>query len=515
MLYPIGIQTFEEIINKGFVYVDKTDLVYTIVSEGKYYFLSRPRRFGKSLLVSTLESYFRGKKDLFEGLAISTKDICWEEYPVFRIDWSAEDYTNNLTFFNNNLRDSLSDWERVYGINVSQDASFTGRFKKIIETAYQITGKQVAILIDEYDKPILDNLEYPDVAEQIRSTLKSFYGVMKPMDKFIRFGFITGVTKLGKISIFSDLNNLEDISLDLRYSTLCGITADEIDSYFSEEVNLLAQYNNYSVEVCREKLAAKYDGYKFHPQSEGVFNPYSLLLALKKKELGSYWFETGTPTFLVRYLQNNNANLDGLTENRVDVGLLTGSSYENLYPVTLMFQSGYLTIDSYDTDAEKYRLKYPNKEVEDGFFKSLRELYTPMMKDAGRFSADLFNKDIISGNAEQFMTRLQAFYSDLPYDVQPSVEASFQNTMLILCKLLGHDIDVERRTSNGRIDVLLQTVRFVYVIELKRDKNPNDALDQIEEKGYDFPFKADGRKVFRIGANFSTQNRRLENWEIS
>ncbi|MBR1433926.1 MAG: AAA family ATPase [Bacteroidales bacterium] len=513
MLYPIGIQTFEEIRTKGFVYVDKTDLVFKIVSEGKYYFLSRPRRFGKSLLISTFEDYFKGQKDLFQGLTIASKEKDWTIYPVLRIDMAAGKYRNSPSALDSKLKTILEGWEAEYGIT-SIAEEFSDRFINVINSAYSSTGKQVIILIDEYNKPILDNIDIVEVADKMRDTLKSFYGVLKPMDKFIRFGFITGVTKLGKMSIFSDLNNLEDISMDRCYSTICGITSEEIDRYFTEEVAHMAKVNGYTFEDCRTKLTTMYDGYKFHPLAEGVFNPHSLLQALKKKEFGSYWFETGTPTFLVRYLQNSNANLNDLTNEGVDSSILTGTSYKNIYPVTLLFQSGYLTLSSFGHTEEEYILKYPNKEVEDGFFKSLKELYTPIMTAPSKFSVNFFRKDLETGNAELFMTRLQSFYADLPYEVQPSVEASFQNTMLILCKLMGQNVDVERRTSNGRVDVLIQTEKFVYIIELKRDKDPNDALDQIKEKGYDFPFKADGRKVFKIGANFSTRERRLESWII-
>ncbi|MBQ9172445.1 MAG: AAA family ATPase [Bacteroidales bacterium] len=514
MLYPIGIQTFKEIRTKGFVYIDKTALLYKIVSEGKYYFLSRPRRFGKSLLLSTIRSYFEGEKDLFEGLAISNLEKDWNNYPVLRLDWAAEDYHNNFTVVKDSIKDTLSEWEKTYGVTPAKKASAASRFKKIIKTAFEKTGRQVVILVDEYDKPILDNLDLPAVADKIRRTLKSFYGVLKPMDEYIRIGFITGVTKLGKMSIFSDLNNLEDISMDRTYSTLCGITQKEIDRYFPPEVKALAEANGLTEDDCRKKLTTMYDGYKFHPQAEGVFNPYSLLQALKKKDFGSYWFETGTPTFLVRYLLDNNIKLGNLTGTPTASSLLTGTNYEKIHPVTLLFQSGYLTIDEFDSRSIKYTLKYPNREVENGFFDSLSDLYTPMISDSETFSVEQFSKDLCSGNAGMFMTRLQAFYADLPYEVQPTVEASFQNTMLILCKLMGQNVEVERRTSNGRIDVLIQTDRYVYIIELKRDKDPDYALDQIDGKGYDFPFKADGRKVFKIGADFSTKDRRLDSWTI-
>lgn len=513
MKYPIGIQTFEDIRRDGFVYVDKTELVYNLSHwSGKYFFLIRPRRFGKSLLVSTMEAYFLGRKDLFEGLAIATLEKDWLEHPVLRIDFSGKSYTksDDLEHY---LDKQLSLLEARYSISRKQD-SVDLRFQNVIEGTHAATGRQVVILIDEYDKPIVDNLTNPELAEVFQTQLQGFYSVMKSQDAHIRLGFLTGVTKLGKLSVFSGLNNLMDISMNAAFNGICGITEAELKATFPDSISEMASYNDITVEECYEKLALTYDGYRFHPRAEGVYNPFSLLNALSSKEFGHFWFETGTPSFLVRMLRQGNYLLDDITQDMVPASRLTGSNYEAPDVITLMYQAGYLTIKNFDTRFSLYTLGYPNLEVENGFLQSLSQFYIPAAEIRSEFSSYRFVKDIESGDTDSFLHRLESFFADMDYSLQGNLELYFQNTMYVLFKLLGQQVQVERHTSNGRIDVVVQTPQYVYLIELKRDQSPEAALEQIAQKGYDKPFLSGGRTIFRIGINFCSETRRIAGWKV-
>ena len=512
MLYPIGIQDFEKIRKDGFVYVDKTDLVYKMAQKGGYYFLSRPRRFGKSLLVSTLEAYFSGKKELFDGLAIAELEKDWIQYPVLRFDLSGKQY-KSISDLTETLFQHLVKLEGIYGVK-PQFESPEARFKDVIDAAYAKTGLGVVILIDEYDKPIVDSLGDEKLNESFRSLLHGFYGVIKAKDACIKFGFLTGVSKIGKLSVFSGLNNLKDISMDARYTDICGISEKDLKKYFKESIRELAEVNKMSVKACYTQLAQMYDGYHFRQNSTGIYNPFSVLNTFETGDFDNYWFETATPSFLVRFLQRGNYKLDDITRDRVPASLLKGGNSERPNAITLLYQTGYLTIKGYNEADRLYCLGYPNKEVEDSFMESLSEFYTPIDKNPGVLSAPKFVEDIRKGDVEMLMRRFTAFFADLDYQIMGDDELYFQNTMYVMLKIIGQQVQVERHTSNGRIDILIQTDRFVYIIELKRDKNPNDALDQIDEKGYDWPFMADERKVFKIGANFSTKNHRLENWVV-
>ena len=512
MLYPIGIQDFEKIRKDGFVYVDKTDLVYKMAQKGGYYFLSRPRRFGKSLLVSTLEAYFSGKKELFTGLALADLEKDWIQYPVLRFDLSGKQY-KCISDLTETLFQHLVKLEGLYGVK-PQFESPEARFKDVIDAAYAKTGLGVVILIDEYDKPIVDSLGDEKLNESFRSLLQGFYGVMKAKDACIKFGFLTGVSKIGKLSVFSGLNNLKDISMDARYTDICGISEKDLKKYFKESIRELAEVNKMSVKACYTQLAQMYDGYHFRQNSTGVYNPFSVLNTFETGDFDNYWFETATPSFLVRFLQRGNYKLDDITRDRVPASLLKGGNSERPNAITLLYQTGYLTIKGYNEADRLYCLGYPNKEVEDSFMESLSEFYTPIDKNPGVLSAPKFVEDIRKGDVEMLMRRFTAFFADLDYQIMGDDELYFQNTMYVMLKIIGQQVQVERHTSNGRIDILIQTDRFVYIIELKRDKDPNDALDQIDEKGYDWPFMADERKVFKIGANFSTKNHRLENWVV-
>lgn len=513
MLYPIGIQSFETIRKQGYVYVDKTDHIWRLATTGQCYFLSRPRRFGKSLLISTMEAYFSGKKDLFEGLKIARLEKDWVQYPVLRLDLGGASYSSVQVLFEK-LSAFLAKYEQQFGITTSGTVPSV-RFESLVDAIYLKTGLPIVLLIDEYDKPILDNLHSDDISEALRSTLQGFYGVIKSKNDYIKFAFLTGVTKLGKLSVFSALNNLTDISIDMENGDICGITENELVEYFSESVAEMASIRSLSVEACFARLAKMYDGYHFHPRAVGVYNPFSLLVALRKKEFGDYWFETGTPGFLVRFIQQGDYLLEDITSNGVPASKLTGSNYEKPDVITLLYQSGYLTIKDYDERYGLYFLGYPNREVESGFLHSLSQYYLPIMEVRGEFSVYRFIKDIESGDVNSLMNRLTALFASSDYQIKGNLEAAFQNTFVTLFRLMGQQVITELHTSNGRIDVVMESGSFVYILELKRDQSPDAALQQIEDMGYDKPFLAKGKKIFKIGANFTTKNRRLESWKIA
>lgn len=509
MLYPIGIQSFEEIRNGGYVYVDKTALMHRMTSTGKYYFLSRPRRFGKSLLVSTMEAYFSGRKELFEGLAMESLEKDWTEYPVLHLDLTGSRYTS-VSDLIEKLDQHFCAWENIYGIEEKRNDP-SARFSDVIDNACNKTGQKVVILIDEYEKPIIDNIDNPELMEQFRRELQGFYSVIKGKDNAIRFAFLTGVTKLGKMSIFSGLNNLNDISMDARYADICGITEVELKSYFGESVKTLAGMNGLSEEECYKKLASMYDGYHFHYRTPGIYNPFSLLNTFNANEFRMYWFETGTPTFLVRYLKQGNYNLDNISKNDVAVETLTGANYVSPVPITLMYQAGYLTIKDYDQRFNTYNLDYPNEEVKSGFLNSLSHLYAPALA-GGELSVYQFIRDIEKGDIESFMNRLTAFFAGNSYMIQGDLELYFQNVMSIMLKMMGLYVKTEYQTSNGRIDILFDTDKYVYIIELKRDQSADIALKQIEEKGYDKPFLASGKQIIKLGINFSSETKTIDGW---
>lgn len=509
MLYPIGIQSFEKIRTGGFVYVDKTALIYRLAASGQYYFLSRPRRFGKSLLVSTMEAYFSGRKELFEGLAIQSLEKEWTEYPVLHLDLTGSPYTE-LSQLKINLDQHLRNWESLYNVTVvSEDLS--SRFKNIIDAAYRKTGQKVVIIIDEYEKPIIDNIDNPELMEQFRRELQGFYSVIKGKDNAIRFAFLTGVTKLGKMSIFSGLNNLNDISMDTRYADICGISEQELKSYFGESVKTLAEMNGLSEEECHKKLASMYDGYHFCEDSIGVYNPFSILNTFNANEFRMYWIETRTTTFLVRYLKQGNYNLDIISRNDFSAETLTEANYVSPAPITLMYQAGYLTIKDFNPDFFTYKLDYPNVEVMRGFMHSLSQLFAPALI-YGELSVYQFIRDIEKGNTKSFMDRLTAFFAGNSYMIQGDLELYFQNVMSIMLKMMGLYVKTEYQTSNGRIDIVFDTDKYVYIIELKRDESAEVALKQIEEKGYDKPFLASGKNIIKLGINFSSETKTIDGW---
>ena len=514
MKYPIGIQNFEKIRREGYVYVDKTPWMWKMISEGSYYFLSRPRRFGKSLMVSTLEAFFSGQRELFKGLYVDNVEWDWQQYPIMHLDLNTDKY-DAPEVLTNRLETFLSENEEKYG-RKDYEKSLGARFEGILKRAFEQTGRGVVVLVDEYDKPMLQAIGKEELQNEYRSTLKAFYGALKSSDRYIKYAFLTGVTKYGKVSVFSDLNNLLDLSLDHRYTSICGISEKELHDYFDADVDALAEANGLSKDECYERLREDFDGYRFSRLSkEGMYNPFSVLNTLSSQVFNDYWFETGTPTFLIYQLKKTNYPLEAMTLEELTGDTLNSIEIMDENPLPLLYQSGYLTIKEYDERFKTYRLGFPNREVEEGFVKYLVPFYSPNKADQPLIYIGNFIKDVETGNAEASMRRIERFFDGGDYQVAGKAELYFQNTLWALFKLLGLYVDVERHTTDGRMDILMQTSQFVYILELKIDQSADIALQQIEEKQYAKSFEGDGRTIYKIGVNFSSETRRMTEWKIA
>ena len=521
MKLPIGIQDFEKIRTGGYLYIDKTEQVYRLVSEGSYYFLSRPRRFGKSLLISTIKALFQGKRELFKGLAIDQKeDWDWAVHPVLHLDLNTNKYDKPEVLVQK-LEKSIIDWETAY------DCSLPGyplgmRFENVIKSAYEKTGQRVVILVDEYDKPMLQAIGNKELQDEYRGTLKGFYGALKSMDGCIRFAMLTGVTKFGKVSVFSDLNNLEDISLLRQYYDICGISDEELLSYFDTEIDHLAEENDMTREECIARLRRMYDGYHFHQKAKGMYNPFSVLNTFKNREFGSYWFETGTPTYLVELLRRHHYNLEDMSKSEVTADVLNSIDAESTNPIPVIYQSGYLTIKGYKSEFGKYILGFPNDEVAEGFVKYLAPFYLDNREQRSVFDIEKFTSDVREGNPEQFFGRLKSLFASAPYDsVKGDKENHFQNMMWVVFKMMGFYSHTEYHTSDGRIDLLVETPQYRYIMEFKLDGTAEEALQQIKDKNYQLQFfgdslatKKDQGKTYIIGVNFSKETRTIDRWVI-
>ena len=511
-VYPVGIQNFESIRKDDFFYVDKTALIYKLVNNGRYFFLSRPRRFGKSLLISTLEAYFEGKRELFEGLAIEKLEKDWVKRPVLHLDLNTEKYETPESI-ENILNDTLCQWEKIYGTEPSE-TSLPLRFKGIIRRANEKTGHRVAILVDEYDKPMLQAIGNEELQRSFRSTLQAFYSVIKTMDGYIKFALLTGVTKFGKISVFSALNNLMDLSMWNDYVALCGITEQELRDNFKEGIEELAKAQRMTYEETCAVLKENYDGYHFTEDSIGIYNPFSLLNTFAKRKFGNYWFETGTPTYLVELLKMHDYDLHEMAHVETDEDTLNSVDSSSTNPIPVIYQSGYLTIKEYDQRFGTYRLGFPNREVEEGFMKFLLPFYANITKVDTTFNIQKFVREIESGDYDSFFRRLQSFFADTPYELIRDLELHYQNVLFIVFKLIGFYVKAEYHTSNGRIDLVLQTNDFIYIMEFKLNGTAEEALRQIDEKNYAQPFASDPRKLFKIGINFSNETRNIEQWIV-
>lgn len=511
---PIGIQTFEKIREEGFLYVDKTALVYQMASTSIPYFLSRPRRFGKSLLLSTFEAYFRGKKELFRGLAIEHLEKEWIEYPVLHLDLNAEKYTTSeaLQLLLNN---QLCQWEALYGKQENAETLST-RFAGIIQRAYEQTGRQVVVLIDEYDKPLLQAILDEPLLEEYRRTLKAFYGVLKSVDRYLRFVFLTGVTKFSQVSVFSDLNQLNDISMKPPYATVCGITKQELIDTFTPEIEQLGSVNGLSFEETLEALTQKYDGYHFAVDTRGMFNPFSLLNVFDGERFDNYWFQTGTPTYLADLLKQSDYDLRLLVHGvEVDQSAFAEYRAETRNPLPMIYQSGYLTIKDYDKEVNLYTLGFPNDEVRYGFLKFLVPYYTEVTNDETGFHIAKFMRELRAGDVDAFMERMKVFFAGIPYELSDNTERHYQVIFHIVFTLMGQFIQSEVRSARGRADAVVTTHDAVYVFEFKLNGSAEEALKQIEEKGYLIPYCLDGRRLVKIGVDFSRETRNINQYIIA
>lgn len=512
MKYPIGIQNFKDLVNNDCVYVDKTRQIYDLVENGKYYFLSRPRRFGKSLLLSTMQAYFEGRSELFHGLAIEQLETHWIEYPVLYIDVNSGNYSDS-DGLEKALDFVLSRYERMYGVE-DIGASPALRFGDLIRRAYQQTGRQVVILIDEYDKPLLETINDQTLQDRYRSQLKAFYSQLKTQGEFIRFVFMTGVTRFGHVSIFSDLNNLQDISMLDRYASICGLTEAEIHYYFDSQVGEMAAKNDLSKDECYAKLRKMYDGYHFNHNSEGLYNPFSVLNALSTACFDNYWFRTGTPTFLVELFRESDYNLDHMVDEPKSVSDILEIDAQRRDPISVLYQSGYLTITGVDEASGFYWLDFPNLEVERGFLEFLVPYYWKKSRSSGVLAVLSLKQDVLAGRPDKFLEKLKDFLDSGDYRVDGKMEIYFQNTMFVIFRMLGLDVEVERATASGRIDLVVQTDKFIYLMEFKLDGSADEALAQIDSRGYTLRFARDSRRLYKLGVNFSSKTRSIADCKI-
>lgn len=516
MRYPLGIQTFSEIVSGNYLYVDKTAWVYDLAHYAKFQFLSRPRRFGKSLFVSTLQAYFEGKKELFKGLAIEKLEKEWTAYPVIHIDMSAGKYYS-LDNLYTTLDYILSSYEELYNIVVPDSIKdvYNIRLIHIIKEAYKKTGQKVVVLIDEYDAPMHDTVNDHELQKMMRDVMRNFFSPLKLQEGNLRFVFITGISKFSQLSIFSELNNLKILTLKDEYATVCGFTEEELEANFKDSIGMMAEANDMSYEQALAELRTQYDGYHFTANSPGVYNPYSIINALDDKKFTNYWFSSATPTFLIELLKNRGIDilqLDDLwtSESRFDV-----PTDEISDPIPVLYQSGYLTIKDYSKVRKQYRLGFPNEEVRKGFSESLYRYYVSDGLERYDALVAAYNEYVVVGNdMESFLPHLKTFYDKFPYTLVNNNERHYQAVMYTIFAMLGADIHPEYQTSNGRIDLLLKTKKSIYVFELKVDQGSEVAINQIVNKAYASAFADDNREVYKVGINFSKDQRTMDDWKI-
>ena len=511
--YPIGQQDFAGIRKEGKVYVDKTSYVYELVNNNKYVFLSRPRRFGKSLLLSTIEAYFDGKKELFEGLAVESLEKDWKKHPILHLKLSRFDNATNHAL-ENLLEQQFRCWEETLGIK-DVIPGFGARFSDIIQKSYQKSGNGVVILIDEYDSPLINTFHDESLHIKNREILRSLYVNLKDMDQYIRFGMLTGVSRFSKTNIFSALNNLEDVTFLPKYESICGFTEDEIKRDLWEGVNNLAREEKCSDNEALNKLKKEYDGYHFSRNLIDIYNPFSLLNALKNGFIENYWHRSGLPDFLVKKLKTSRESFGKLFSTEASEYKLAETDTSFSSPVALLYQTGYLTIKSYNKEYKEYKLGIPNREVEQGLFLFLMGAYMEQDSDNGNRTMRDMTLFLKKGEPLEFLERLKSFLSSIGYPItQNKSELFFEQGLYIILRVLGLHVHSELTTSNGRIDLFIETEKYIYVIELKLDKPAKDALSQINEKNYCLPWKFDGRKIYKIGITFSSAQRNITDWII-
>ena len=529
MKYPIGIQSFDQIIEDGYVYVDKTDLIYTLVKGGKIYFLSRPRRFGKSLLLSTLKNYFLGRKELFKDLLIIALEQDWLKYPVFHIDFNGQDFTRSGAL-EEVLDWYISAWEKEYAIVEEEKSSLGSRFIRVLGEAHRQTGRRAVVLIDEYDKPMLDVLDTQLetvvdgnkmlLEERNRNVLKGFYSVFKAADEHLQFVFLTGVTKFSQVSVFSGFNQPQDISMDKRYEALCGITQEELDFYFAEPMAEMAILYRCEESEIRERLKQQYDGYHFGVRLTDIYNPFSLLNAFSSQMIQDYWFASGTPSYLIRLLRHTKENLNELTGRYYEPREFVDYKADVEKPLPMIYQSGYLTIKDYDLEENTYLLDFPNNEVKSGFVSLLIADYLNSPEDNMASWIRTGVRALKDGDPDKFRRLLTSFLSSIPYTMrrkenEREKERYFHYTFFLLLRLVSvYTVYTEKEQSGGRVDCIVETDKYIYIFEFKLDGTADEALRQIEEKGYALPYLADRRKLYRIGVSFSSETGTVEEWKL-
>ena len=523
MKYPIGIQSFDQIIEDGYVYVDKTGLIYRLVNEGKIYFLSRPRRFGKSLLVSTLKCYFQGRKELFKGLAIDKLETEWAEYPVFHIDFNGTDFTRSGKL-DDIIGGTVGTWEKEYG-RTTEFEDIGKRFAYVLQQAHQRYGRRCVVLVDEYDKPILDVLDTGYTAtidgkerllEDIhREILKSFYSTFKLADEDLQFVLLTGVTKFSQVSGFSGFNQPADISMAEQYETLCGITQEELEHYFTEPIEALAKKYETTFEGMKTMLKHRYDGYHFSDNLTDVYNPFSLLNAFSMKDLRDYWFASGTPTYLIRLLNHTQEDLNELTGRYYSPEEFIDYKADVEKPLPMIYQSGYLTVKRYDRDFGTFLLDFPNNEVKSGFVSLVASSY---LKPRENLQSWIRSAVIAlrKGDTEKLRALFTSFLAGIPYTMRDKREKEryFHYTFYLIFRLISvYTVYTEKEQSQGRSDCIVETDGYIYIFEFKRDGSADEALAQIEAKGYARPYETDKRKLYKIGVNFSSETGTVEEWK--
>lgn len=511
--YPIGIQTFSEIRERNYLYIDKTQYLVDFIDKGyKYVFLSRPRRFGKSLFASMIHAYYEGRKDLFEGLAMGEYEKDWVKHPVLHFDMSAAKHMDK-DMLERYLADMLTDQEAVFGYkSEKQDPNI--RLKDLVVTANRLTGRKVALIIDEYDAPLLDVVHEEQNLVALRRAMQNFYSPIKSLDPYLEFVFLTGITKFAQLSIFSELNNLFNISMYDKYSAICGISSEELHTQMLPDVERLAEHLHLSVDETFERLKRKYDGYHFSKNSEDVYNPFSLIKALASGDIGDYWFDSGTPTYIIKLLQKYNVGLRDLTGQDAGVSDFDVSPENMTTALPLLYQSGYLTIKHYEPMIDLYTLGYPNEEVRTGMVRSLAANYLKPAEGTNSSFVIKFVKAVIADDMEQALTLMRAYLAGVSYRLSNKTERDVQTIFYLVFSLIGSFIKVEEESAHGRADVVITLPSVVYVMELKFDGSADAALRQIDEKGYLIPYTADGKRLVKVGVNYSSEERTITEWRI-
>lgn len=511
--YPIGIQTFSEIRERNYLYIDKTQYLVDFIDKGyKYVFLSRPRRFGKSLFASMIHAYYEGRKDLFEGLAMGEYEKDWVKHPVLHFDMSAAKHMDK-DMLERYLADMLTDQEAVFGYkSEKQDPNI--RLKDLVVTANRLTGRKVALIIDEYDAPLLDVVHEELNLAALRRATQNFYSPIKSLDPYLEFVFLTGITKFAQLSIFSELNNLFNISMYDKYSAICGISSEELHTQMLPDVERLAEHLHLSVDETFERLKRKYDGYHFSKNSEDVYNPFSLIKALASGDISDYWFDSGTPTYIIKLLQKYNVGLRDLTGQDAGVSDFDVSPEDMTTALPLLYQSGYLTIKHYDPMIDLYTLGYPNEEVRTGMVRSLAANYLTPAEGTNSSFVIKFVKAVIADDMEQALTLMRAYLAGVSYRLSNKTERDVQTIFYLVFSLIGSFIKVEEESAHGRADVVITLPSVVYVMELKFDGSADAALRQIDEKGYLIPYTADGKRLIKVGVNYSSEERTITEWRI-